>query len=115
MTASSATGATALGALVSGFAVRILSLRVVTIVGLVGGAVALVAYDSIRVLVLPLPRAGERSGSKHPRRARMSAIIPLVDRYIEKRKPKESKPPRWLLMISLTVAATVSNMLGGIC
>ena len=34
-------GATALGALVSGFAVRVLSLRLVTAVGLVGGAAAL--------------------------------------------------------------------------
>jgi hypothetical protein len=38
-------GATALGALVSGFAVRILSLRLVTLVGLVGGAVALFAMS----------------------------------------------------------------------
>ncbi len=38
-------GATALGALVSGFAVRVLSLRLVTLVGLVGGAVALFAMS----------------------------------------------------------------------
>ena len=42
-------GATALGALVSGFVVRVLSLRLVTLVGLalsVGGLVAMAAWDS---------------------------------------------------------------------
>jgi hypothetical protein len=47
-------------------------------------------------------------------KAFMSDMIPFEKKYIEVRNPKESKPVRWLRIISSMVDLMVANALTGI-